>query len=63
MLAVNHSYRGQCILIAYDLRCPDAADRLHREHAAWREYGKIEVLDPNHAVLVVYAGGARRLTR
>jgi hypothetical protein len=62
MVPLNRAYKGQYTLIIYDLRYPGAADRLHREHAAWQECGKIEVLDPHHAVLVVFAGAARRLT-
>ena len=51
----------QSMWILFDLRIPRVAERLHRERAAWQEQSEIEVLDKNHFVLVVYAGGVWRL--
>jgi hypothetical protein len=47
--------------VLFDLSIPGAAERLHRERAAWQEQSDIEAIDKNHFVLIVYAGGARRL--
>ncbi|HZY66787.1 MAG TPA: hypothetical protein VFE21_13035 [Rubrobacteraceae bacterium] len=49
------------ILMLFDIRLPGMAERLHRERAAWREYGDIEALDENHFVLIVRLGGAQGL--
>jgi len=48
-------------LVIYDIRIPGAAERLHRERAVWQEQSEMEAIDKNHFVLIVYAGGARRL--
>jgi hypothetical protein len=50
-------------LSIYDIRIPGAAERLHRERAAWQEHCDIKAIDKNHFVLIVRAGGARRATR
>lgn len=42
--------------IAFDLRIPGTAARLHRERAAWADNGDIEALDQNHYVLTVRPG-------
>jgi hypothetical protein len=42
----------------FDLRIPGTADRLHRERAAWQEWGDLEALDEDHFVLIVRPGGA-----
>ncbi len=49
------------LLILFDLRDLNAVKRFHRERAAWQGDSDIEMLSPDHAVLLVYAGGARRL--
>jgi len=48
-------------LAIYDIRIPGAAERLHRERAAWQAQSDIEALDQNHFVLIVQPGDARRL--
>jgi len=47
--------------ILFDLRVPRVAERLHRERAAWQEQSEIETLDKDHFVLIIHAGGVRRL--
>ena len=49
-------------LAIYDIRIADAAERLHSERAAWQELSAIETLDKDHLILIVYPGGAERLT-
>jgi len=49
-------------LVIYDTRIPGAAERLHCERAAWQGQSDIEAIDKDHFILIVYAGGARRLT-
>ncbi len=48
-------------LVVFDLHVAGGVERLHRERAAWREYADIEMLDYDHAVLVVWPGAARRV--
>jgi hypothetical protein len=48
-------------VVLFDLREPGAAERLHRERAAWAEAGDLEALDVNHYVLIVRPGLPRRL--
>jgi predicted alpha/beta hydrolase len=64
-LAPNRAYRnsGEFTLVIFDLRVPGAAARLHSERAAWREYADIEMLDFDHAVLIVRPGAARRAAK
>ncbi len=45
-------------LVLFDIRVPGTLERLLSERAAWREVARVELLDPDHAVLVVLAGGA-----
>jgi len=40
-------------LTIFDVRIPEAADRLHRERAYWRERGDLEAIDEAHFVLAV----------
>ena len=49
------------VWMLFDLRIPGVAERLHRERAAWQENSDVEMLGPNHAVLFIRPGGARRL--
>jgi hypothetical protein len=44
-----------------DIRSPGAAERLHRERAAWQEQSEIKATTKDHFLFVVYAGGAQRL--
>ena len=48
-------------LVLFDLRVPGGVDRLHSERAAWQEYADIELLDLDHAILIVRPDAARRL--
>jgi len=48
-------------VVLFDLRLPGTAERLHGERAAWQGQSEIEAIDEDHFVLIVYAGGARRL--
>jgi hypothetical protein len=63
MLAPRRAYRnsGEFTLIIFDLRLPGAVARLHSERAAWQECADIEMLDFDHAVLIVRPGAAWRL--
>ena len=47
-------------LVIFDLRVSDSIDRLQGELAAWQGYAEIEVLDLNHAVLIIRPGAARK---
>jgi hypothetical protein len=62
-LTPKRDYRnsGEYTLVLFDLRVPGSVERLHSERAAWREHADIELLDFEHAVLVVRPGTARRL--
>ena len=62
-IATLKAYRnsGEFILIIFDLRIPGAVAGLHSERAAWQECADIEMLDFDHAVLIVRPGAARRL--
>ena len=44
------------LLIVFDLRDPEAVRRFYEERAAWREQADIEMLDLDHAVLIVRPG-------
>lgn len=48
-------------LVVFDVRVPGAVERLLSERAAWGEDAAMELLDPDHAVLIVRAGGAARV--
>jgi hypothetical protein len=63
MLAPKRAYRnsGESTLVIFDLRIPGSAERLHRERAAWREHADIEMLNLDHAVLIVWPGATGRL--
>jgi hypothetical protein len=62
-LTPNRDYRnsGESTLVIFDLRIPGGIKRLNSERAAWREYADIEMLDFDHAVLIIEPGAARRL--
>jgi hypothetical protein len=61
-LTLKRAYlnKGEIALIIFDLRILGAAEHFHRERAAWQEYADIEMLDFDHAVLIVRPGAARR---
>lgn len=59
----SYSKEEQSIWALFDLRYPGVPERLHRERAAWQKQSEIEAIDKDHLVLIVRAGGARRLTR
>jgi hypothetical protein len=63
MVAPDRAYRnsGEFTLVIFDLRIPGAAARLHSERAARQECSDIEMLDFDHAVLIVRPGAAWRL--
>ncbi len=48
-------------LVVFDVRTPGAVERLLSERAAWGEDAAVELLDPDHAALIVRAGGAARI--
>lgn len=48
-------------LVLFDIRAPGAVERLLSERAAWSEDAAVELLDADHAVLIVRAGGAARI--
>ncbi len=58
-----HHDNPATLLVLFDLDDPAAVERLHHERAAWQGDSDIEMLGPDRAVLLVYAGGARRLAR
>ncbi len=45
----------------FDLRDYRQAKNLHLQRAALQELGDLELLDEDHAVLIAWPGGARRL--
>jgi hypothetical protein len=51
----------ECLILLFDLRCPEAVDALDRARVAWGEDGEVEDLDQHHRALVIYAGAAVRL--
>ena len=53
--------RGPYELVVFDVRTPGAVERLPSERAAWDEDAVVELLDPDHAALIVRAGGAVRM--
>jgi hypothetical protein len=56
-----HLGDGPYELVIFDLRAPGARRRLRSERAAWGENAAVELLDPDHAALIVRAGGAARI--
>jgi hypothetical protein len=56
-----HSNNLPTLLILFDLRASATKERLAYERAGWKDDANVEMLGPDHAVLVVYTGGARRL--
>ena len=58
----SHQDSGSYELIVFDLRAPGARRRLLSERAAWGRNAAVELLDPDHAVMIVHAGGASRIS-
>jgi hypothetical protein len=52
---------GPYELIVFDLRVLRARRRFLSERAAWGEDATVELLDPDHAAMIVNAGGAFRV--
>jgi hypothetical protein len=52
---------GPYELVVFDVRAPGAVERLLSERAAWGEDAAVELLDHDHAALIVRAGGAARI--
>ncbi len=52
---------GTYELVVFDVRVPGAALRLLSERAAWGEDAAVELLNRDHAALIVRAGGAARI--
>ena len=52
---------GPYELVIFDIRAPGAVERLLSERTAWGEGAAVELLDPDHAALIVRAGGAARI--
>lgn len=50
-----------CELVVFDVRESGVIERLLSERAAWGEDASVELLDHDHAVLIVRAGGAARI--
>ena len=48
-------------LIVFDLGASQARRRLLSERAAWGEDATVELLDPDHAAMIVKSGGAFRI--
>ena len=45
-------------LVVFDTREPGIAERLSSQRTAWQTSATVEPLDPDHAALIVRAGGA-----
>jgi hypothetical protein len=56
-----HFGDGPYELVIFDLRAPGARRRLRSERTAWSEDAAVELLDPDHTVLIVFAGSAARM--
>jgi hypothetical protein len=54
----SHLNCPECIVAVFDLRGPNGAERLLREHAGWGDSANIEPLTTGHAALVIWPGGA-----
>ena len=48
------------LLVVFDLRDPEAMRRCYDERAAWGERADVEILDQDHAVLIVRPGVSPR---
>lgn len=48
-------------IVVFAIRAPGAVERLLSERAAWGEDAAVELLDADHAALIVRAGGATRM--
>lgn len=62
MSSTSHRSDGKPYeLIFFDVQESGVIERLLSERAAWGENATVEMLDPDHAVLTVRAGGASRI--
>ena len=52
---------GPYELVIFDVPVPSAVARLLSERAAWGEDAAVELLEHDHAALIVRAGGAARI--
>lgn len=50
-------------LVVFEIRAPGVVERLLSERAAWGEDATVELLDADHAALIVRAGGAAWMGR
>ncbi len=53
---------GESLLIIYDMRCPDGAQRFVEELAGWRGPLKTENIDRHHWALILHPGLAGKNT-
>jgi hypothetical protein len=49
-------YEEISTVVVFDLRDSEAARRFRRERTAWGKQSRVEMLDENHAVLIITAG-------
>jgi hypothetical protein len=63
VIAPEPSYQTgrTAIWVLFDLRHESAVRSLHLQRAALQEFGDLEFIDQDHAVLIAQPGGARRL--
>lgn len=66
MLAPEPEYHSSAchkeeIWVLFDLTDERAVHSLHSQRAALAEVGDLELIDEDHAVLIVLPGGAQRL--
>jgi hypothetical protein len=57
-----YTKNSECLITLFDLRYPEAEERLRREQVAWCGFSCVERLTAETVVLVVHPGGATRLT-
>jgi hypothetical protein len=50
----------QCLIVLFELRCPEAEQRLRRELAGWGCFTRSEGLIDSFVELVIRPGGAAR---
>ena len=54
----SHPTEPEFLMVFFDLRRPDAEQRLRRTLTAWRGFARAERLFEDFAVLVILPGGA-----
>jgi hypothetical protein len=50
-----------CLIVLFNMRYPEAEERLRREQASWCSFADVERLTSDCSVLIVRPGGATRL--